>query len=181
MTVGPEPVGEQRQTAHPGAADRDEVQAAADEVAGPTLLGCVVRGHAKLRISVAIRSAASGLAILRDASPMAASRSRSASSGATRSCEQVSGQIGVLDDDRGSRVRHPVRVRVLMGAGRMRVRHEHSTAAGGGELEDRAAGACQGEIAGSERVAEVGQVLEQRVAGARRRRSFGSPRSRGCR
>src|SRR5215208_5060991 len=54
---------------------------------------------------------------------------------------------------------------MLMAGGRVRIWLEDRGLAGGSQLEYRSAGAGQDQVAGRERIAKRGLVLEQRVAG----------------
>ena len=75
---------------------------------------------------------------------------------------------------------HEARVRRLVVGGRVRIRDQHRRPAVRGDLEDRAAGARHDQIAGQQRLAEVGDVAAQVVvrspgAGPRARARSRSP------
>ena len=89
---------DERQPAHPGAADRDEVQRAPGR---PSVIALRAAGSRR-RISAATRSAASGRASPREAAAIRASRSRSASSGSDLGDETIGVEVLVLDDRRGA-------------------------------------------------------------------------------
>ena len=88
-------------------------------------------------------------------------------------------QLGVGDDDRGARLGHPARVGGLVVGRRVRVGDEDRRAPVRGDLEDRAAGARDAQVAGQQRLAEGRDVLAQVVvAGGRGRAARAAPRSR---
>ena len=78
-------------------------------------------------------------------------------------------QLGVRHDERGAGLLHPACVAGLVVAGGVRVRDEDRGLAGGGDLEDRPAGARDDEIGGGERVGELVDVAAQVVVRADRR------------
>ena len=76
-------------------------------------------------------------------------------------------QLGVGDDDRGARLGHPARVGALVVGRRVGIGHEDRRAPVGGDLEDRAAGARDAQVAGQQRLAERRDELAQVVVGRR--------------
>ena len=100
------------------------------------------------------------------AAAIRASRSGSASSGDLGD-ETIGVEVLILDDPGGAGPLHPVRIRMLMASGGMRVRHEDRRLARSCELEDRAARTREDEIAGGERVGEIRQVVDQRIPSGR--------------
>ena len=81
--------------------------------------------------------------------------------------ETIGVEVLVLDDPGGAGPLHPVRIRMLMASGGMRVRHQDRRLARSCELEDRAARTREDQIAGGERVGEIRQVVDQRVPSRR--------------
>ncbi len=82
--------------------------------------------------------------------------------------ETGTGQLGVGDHDRRPRSLHETGVGGLVVGRGVGVGDEHGGAARGRDLEDRAAGASDHEIAGEERFPEVGDVAAQVVVRPRR-------------
>ncbi len=146
---------DQRQPAHPGAADADEVQ----PPVGPG-------GHARTaaRTSSAMRRDASGLARAAEAADIAARRSSSWRRASISLRQPIRLELLVADRHRGARLGHPGGVALLVAGGGVRVGDEDRRPPGRRQLEDRAARASQHQVAGGEAVAEVGLVGEQRVA-----------------
>ena len=132
---------------------------------------------AALRTSRAISRAASGRASRRDA---CGHRGQPAGVGEQRADllgQPLGRQLVVGHDDRRAGVRHPARVGGLVVGGGVRVGHEDRRHAVRGDLEDRAAGAGDGQVGGGQRVAERRDVGRA----GRSRRAAGSPSARAQR
>ena len=113
------------------------------------------------RRSGARRRALPGIA---EATDIAARRGSSPSSAPSSAASRAGAHLRVLDHGRRARLGHPGGVGALVVGGRVRIGDEERRPPGGGDLEDRAARAPEDQVAGGEAVAEVGLVLEQRVA-----------------
>ena len=155
---------DQRQAAHPGAADADEVQPRpAQSLALSQLSRSVALTPAAARTSSAIAPGGVGLGQRGRGDRHRRQPGRVAEQGADLGGEARGAHRLVLDHHRRARLRHPGGVGALVVGGRVRVGDEDRRPARRGHLEDRAARAAQDQVAGGEAVAEVGLVLEQRV------------------
>ena len=102
----------------------------------------------------------------------------SASSAVDLRAQPLRRQLVVAQDRGGARLRHPARVGGLVVGGGVRIGHEHGRQAVLGELEDRAAGARDGEVGGERARSRTGRrTRAARSAGRARagRRSRARP------
>ena len=119
--------------------------------------------------SRAIARAASGRARRAEAAAIAARRPVSATSASTSARSRSGRQLGVGQHGRGPGVLHPAGVRLLVVAGRVRIRDQQRRQPVLGELEHRSARARHGEVGRRQREAERDHVVAQDVVRARRR------------
>ena len=155
VTSAPSSFADQRQPAHPGAADRDEVQppplhlshdsAALQDLAGDPLGGVRLRQPTR-----------------RD--PHRRSRSSSPSSSAIAALSRWARELGVGDHHRRPAVGHPAGVGRLVVTRRMGIRDQDRRASRRRDLHHRAARAGDDQVSSGEDVAQVRLVLDQRVA-----------------
>ena len=108
-----------------------------------------------------MRRAASGRASRRVAAAISSRRAGSAKSFATTSRERPGLELGVLDHQRRAGLGHPGGVGMLVARGRVRIGHEDRGPPGRGQLEHRAAGTGEHQVARGEGLGQVRLVLEQ--------------------
>ena len=175
LTSAPERSCHERQPAHPGAPDPDEVQ----PPPGPArnsghLCACGRHGWPELtawrpraarRRSRGRRRGGRGRRRRPPSRPGAGGR-RAARRPRWRRRSAVSSASRITT--RRAAVGHPARVRGLVVGGGGRIRDQDRRSAMRGDLEDRAAGAGDDEVGGEQRVAEVVDVRPQVVVGSGR-------------
>ena len=128
--------------------------------------------------SRAITRAASGRARRAEAPAIAARRAVSATSASTSTPQPLRRELGVGQHGGGARALHPARVRLLVVAGRVRIRDQDRGQAVLGELEHRPAGARDRQVGRRQRGAERHHVVAQDVMRAGRRERGEVPPSR---
>ena len=131
----------------------------------PRRLPALARATSRAASGRARRAAARGHRGQRASSSSASTSRRAAAAGVSSASAMTA---------RRRRSRHPARVRGLVVGGGVRVRDQDRREPVLGELEDRAAGAGDGEVGGREREAEGVEVVAQVVVRRRARRGRGS-------